>query len=371
MLAVTMMVLSSPGNMRSHEALQPAHIDSASGVDANVSVFRPEAQASVAALDPSPAPEHGAEDGESQFTFIEDPNYQSFSDIYTSYLCVADQKGVHATEACRPGAEAEHDANEREMRLRKQIQRIPAESHLIVYGSSYVREIADSIRRIAYNDAPKHKRKVTIHAENDDTKPCFCGLHETRCPCADYATYDLPGKRSLTIVANYEKLQSKKHVSQLHHLLKNGIQGKKFTHALVMEPHTECFFKTKHVDASHAKCNMNENNVYGCGWSESLWEVFGEAFGHGKLLHIVPWGVSSGYSVASHGIVMRSRPIVKPHMCEAKLDPNHPTNRPATALVAMGDEHQCFAICDKSFMKCHTGSPTLVASEALEKLHHI
>ena len=209
--------------------------------------------------------------------------------------------------------------------------------------------------------------------ENDKSKTCFCSVHADKCPCADYAAYSLRGNRKVTVVANYEDMQTPDRQGNLHELLHNN-HGRTFTHALVMEPHEPCFFREKHGHGGNSHCEANDHgNVYGCGWSDVLWGHMVGRFGKdkGRLVHVVPWSVPDSFPhVAHEQLALRTHRIAKHQACETKLDPKHPTDRPPTAKPAVSAEHQCFAICDKSKSHCRTGSPSMMAAEAVAMLRH-
>ena len=110
-------------------------------------------------------------------------------------------------------------------KLKEQIDHLPNDFHILVYGMSYIREISDNIVRHAFREATGPASvKLVVHGENKYPwkKPCYCGLEAKPCPCADFATYHIKRPRAaggvngrVTAVVNYEHLQTE---ANLHHL---------------------------------------------------------------------------------------------------------------------------------------------------------
>merc|ERR1719440_1222381 len=121
------------------------------------------------------------------------------------------------------------------------------------------------------------------------------------------------------MVANYDKLQKPDKMPLLEAFLTNS--SNRFTHALVMEPHKPCFFKTDGM-VFDPTCAEEGLGSYGCGkWGEErLWPLFKASFAKTKLVHVVPWTVLLKDTINAPEVALHTRSIIKPFACVAHLE---------------------------------------------------
>lgn len=306
----------------------------------------------------------------------DDPRHV-YTRTYTSYLCLDE----HPKGGCERHSMSEHY----DMLLHKAIDSLPDGFHLLIYGPSWIRQLADAILRHAHIKASRAGGNVQLNIHGEDKKDsCYCTFSAVKCPCGDFATYELgiKGGARMTTIVNYRYLQMERHRSRLHEVLHGVGPTAGFTHALAMEPHEPCFFEgTCPPPSKTDDVPSVAHGVYGCGWSETLWQTLRNRFDRAAIVHIVPWHVPAHYPVGgdeSDSSVPRATPVLRTRRliedvheaCEAVVHPGEETTRPATASPGVSGAHQCNVICrDKHDLStCHNGSPTMVAYEALKRL---
>jgi len=217
------------------------------------------------------------------------------TDLYCTYMCdytkvdsfASDpltSRWAYSIDTACPKMKTEFNAKEFDL----DTLMLPAGTHLLMYGQSYLRELFSTIRA-AYaikgginstdylSDSPNDVGTCVCAGGTKQLGQPFCGGAENaNCKCGDVIRYHLSGGSSITGIFNARAYQLESQASEL----KTFIEGYKYTTALVMEPHVKGFFGSPSVWDEHK---------YGCGWSDTFWSLWNEAM-PGKVKHVVPWG---------------------------------------------------------------------------------
>lgn len=295
----------------------------------------------------------------------------AFHMVYTDYLCKGSMDAL-SNNTCGVAPNSN--------RVASLLEELQEGDHLLVYGPSWVREVAQTLLMVA-----EWKQMLITQeylGEQTDSKTCFCTLEGTPCECADFTRYHFQGNKMMTVVINYENLQSPEHVNHLNGLLFDTEYN--LTRAIVMEPHAPCFFNATCPAAGELASPGNQpgpgkpDTWYGCEWSDVLWEVMRARFPTPKsLVHLVPWNVPPDHGINAADIALRTRSVVKPYQCEPTLftreDGAFDITRPGVINPTISDLHQCLFVCSSEIVNgtkvnCHPGSPFAVTSEALLQL---
>ena len=168
----------------------------------------------------------------------------------------------------------------------------PPNSKTLLFGQSCMNEVARAIMAAGQQETPSTFSFTSISEDGSPPEECYCGLaeyHQVKpCACGYQARVTLGDNATIYNVYNKRHVQggSSSEISNLRALL-DDLRGEGFTHALVMEPHPQCWFD----DPNHVGTDCDkERSHYGCGWAEEFWSIFTEYFGH-NLVHVVPWSV--------------------------------------------------------------------------------
>ena len=175
----------------------------------------------------------------------------------------------------------------------------------------------------------------------------------------------------MTFVINYAKLQTSEHAHKLKALLNERTEHP-FTHAMVMEPHSDCFFNKCDAKGMCPACEGKENGppgYLGCSWASEMWDIFENHFGE-KMVNAVPW-TAKGPEKHFRGPkrnMLRTRSIAEENnACSADAGGSSEMSIAKHGFGTM--QHQCYAVCkDEKAHVCSEGTPVLFALKAMEML---
>jgi len=144
---------------------------------------------------------------------------------------------------------------------------IPAGVHVLFYGQSYL-----------------HEHFYAIHMANRQSIKSSEYISATS-KCGQVVRHTLTSGSTLTAVINHEPLSRQGNASALREFVHQGpMVGVNYSHAFVMEPHVDDYFKDINV--------RDEEEIYGCGWSTQFWSIWNDVL-PGKVRHVTPWGYES------------------------------------------------------------------------------
>jgi len=118
--------------------------------------------------------------------------------------------------------------------------RLPRGVRLLVYGASYVRQLTQLVLAAHMAGAPD-KLQVEGGRRGHDVEKvtCWCGYGLEKCAeCIDVGSWQIGESSSLTMVSNYEELQTEANKEQLQAFLSQG----NFTHAWVGRVHEAAYY---------------------------------------------------------------------------------------------------------------------------------
>jgi len=194
-----------------------------------------------------------------------------------------------------------------------------AGTHVIMFGHSYLWESFQAIRFANKKLGTVTKEKTICGVDSDcvGAGGCICaggtdlkgspycgGTSNFNCDCNKGYRYYYSNGATLTGIFNWETMQRQQNSAKLSTQLAAGVDGTPYTHALVMEPHTDIFF-TNPI----AGDTMETSATYGCGWSTQFWGLWKTATPTTKVFHVPSWG----YSSANLQIVAASPQVITPN----------------------------------------------------------
>lgn len=268
-------------------------------------------------------------------------------DVFADYLC---EPSEDANNACSPGpAYGVH--------LSTLLKSNGLEgTHILLYGPSWMQQIGSSL--VAFSDVMKEE-----HLGDNEHLECYCGLRRDVCPCAGYARYHMRGGWKLTGIFNYGPLQASQGAETLRALLRTS----GFTHALVMESHSDCFFNVCH---GLRLCNGCERrpDYLGSEWQEEMWSMFETAFGQ-RMINVVPWSVANHDPIhGPAGVAVRTRAILESWGgCSAVWQENQTISSCKRGVTS---EHQCYAMCNRKALPSATDESSLCREGPIVRLTH-
>jgi len=118
-------------------------------------------------------------------------------------------------------------------------------------------------------------------------EPYCGGTSNFNCNCNKGQRFYFENGATLTGIFNWEKMQRVSNSDKLTAQITAGVDGQAYTHALVMEPHTDVFF------VNPVAATMESDTQYGCGWSTQFWDLWHSACPNTKVFHVPSWGYSS------------------------------------------------------------------------------
>ena len=118
--------------------------------------------------------------------------------------------------------------------------RLPRGVRLLVYGASYVRQLTQLVLAAHMAGAPDKLQVEGGRRGHDVAKvTCWCGYGLEKCAeCIDVGSWQIGESSSLTMVSNYEELQTEANKEQLQAFLSQG----NFTHAWVGRVHEAAYY---------------------------------------------------------------------------------------------------------------------------------
>jgi len=134
-----------------------------------------------------------------------------------------------------------------------------------------------------------------------------------------------------------------------------------FTHALVMEPHSHLFF----VDP--VSLAFATDLKYGCGWSDTFWTIFNQAFAGKVLKHAMPWGIAAVNLTTSPKAPLPTNTLAlskRALSCTAEAPRDNIGRLSSAGGRAVG--HQCTAVRDRT--GDYLGPVPAMAKDSLESL---
>jgi len=243
------------------------------------------------------------------------------------------------------------DIYEGKRELRLADLHLPANTHLLLYGPSYMRQFEQLLLTAHCIGNPNSPNECKMDPTNSRPGPGgeTCGFSDYPCHhlAYDVATWFLGQNRSLTTVTNHAPLQlppdSRLRPSNFDRIGET-LYAKGKTHAWIMEPHDVNWWQN-FFDIGHPRHNLADEQRMArleaalaagqsetLSWSRQFWQTIKRDFGHAKLLNLRSWLEES--PVAAPGAEGIER-------CELqqKLPENTVYCEPDMAAAAPGSAH--------------------------------
>ena len=255
--------------------------------------------------------------------------------LYSKFLCVA--RGEKRSSACL-GGESTLDLS----RLR-----LPPRVNLLIYGASYVRELAQLV-------LAAHEASGPLLFDGGERDPrlenvtCWCGFGLELCDtCVDAGSWILHGGSNLTMVTNVKRLQTQDGLTDLEEL----VEQRKFTHAWVGQTHGASYWDT---EIPTTRLGMPS-------WQTSF---FRKHFPSGLQFVEDLWDGDSGYPFNQNGKGCAAQ--------ETSIHDHAATWEKGVAEAGVNPRgHQCLFVCNTEAPgpSCRSGPLIPVVSDLIAGIH--
>lgn len=253
--------------------------------------------------------------------------------LFSKFLCT----GKTSEPGCRDG--------DRLIDLNK--LRLPEGTRLLIYGASFVRELAQLVLAAHSADSSLQSWKRDPRVAN---VTCWCGYEPAECDaCVDLGSWRLGRSSSLVMVTNFRELQTEDQMAELDTFVREG----NFTHAWVGRVHSSGFWD-RAVPAESLKASP---------W---LTPFFTQRFPNGLQWVEEHWDGWTGFPFSTNGLGCRAG-LPLP---DARVGWNDGVGSADGAKESMAGAHQCLFVCDTSAIddSCRQGPLVSVVSDLVAGL---